>query len=121
MKKSSNTPDYQLIERSPDMPAGADFALSLSDDCMEPYFLKGEAVYVQAMAELDEFEAGVFMYEGRVICRQWCQDFRGDVYLLCANPRRESENIVVEKHRQGELRCLGKVLSDKKLPPPFYR
>lgn len=121
MKKSSNAPDYLLTERRPDMPPEADFTLTLSDDCMEPYFPKGEAVYVQAMAELEEFEAGIFMYEGRVICRQWCEDFRGDVYLLCANPRRESENIVVEKGRRGELRCLGKALSRKKLPPPLYR
>ena len=111
--------DYDMLERKPTMPQEADFALILTDDCMEPFFKKGERVYVKARAELEEFEAGLFLYEGRVVCRQWCQDHTGAVHLLCANPARERENISL---RPGEkLTFLGRLLTKKKLPQPFYK
>ena len=109
---------YDILERSSDMPAGADFAVILSDDCMEPFFKKGEAVYIKARAELEEFEAGLFLFEGRILCRQWCLDHAGTVHLLCANPLREQENMSVERGRKFSV--LGAVISGKKLPRPSY-
>lgn len=110
---------YELLERSSDMPPSADFALVLGDDCMEPFFKKGERVYVEARAELEEFEAGLFFYRGRVICRQWCQDHTGAVHLLCANPARERENISLPAAEK--LVFLGRVITKRKLPRPIYR
>ena len=110
--------DYDILERSANIPTGADFALVLSDDCMEPFFKKGESVYVDARAELKEFEAGLFLYDGRVLCRQWCMDNNGAVHLLCANPAREAENITVERGKK--LSVLGRIIADKKLPRPYY-
>lgn len=110
---------YELLERGADVPRSADFALVLGDDCMEPFFKKGERVYIEARAELDEFEAGLFLLEGRIVCRQWCQDHTGAVHLLCANPARERENISL---RPGEkLTFLGRILTKKKLSRPTYR
>lgn len=109
---------YDILERSPDMPAGADFAVTLSDDCMEPFFKKGETVYIKARAELEEFEAGLFLLEGRILCRQWCLDHAGTVHLLCANPLRERENLSVERGRKFSV--LGAVISAEKLPRPSY-
>lgn len=123
MKKifqSKQWTDYEFLERSDAMPAEADFALTLTDDCMEPVFKNGETVYVQAKAKLFEFEAAVFFYEGRVLCRQWCEDYTGAVHLLCANPKREQGNIRVEKSRLSELVVLGRVINRKKLSRPFY-
>lgn len=110
---------YELLERSADMPQSADFALVLSDDCMEPFFKKGERVYIEARAELEEFEAGLFFVEGQVICRQWCQDYTGTVHLLCANPARERENIALRPYEK--LTFLGRVVTKSKLPRPSYR
>lgn len=113
-------PGYALMERGRGVPKNASFALTLSDDCMEPIFKMGERIYVQAGAELSEFDAGVFLYEGKVCCRQWCEDYTGAVHLLCANPRRERENIIVEKSSLPGLSVLGKVITRKRLPRPFY-
>lgn len=110
--------DYDILERSPDMPKAADFALVLEDDCMEPWFPKGESVYIKARAELEEFEAGLFLHEGKVLCRQWCLDHTGTVHLLCANPARERENVTVDSYKK--LTVLGAVITDKKLPRPVY-
>lgn len=109
---------YDLLERSPQMPADADFAVVLTDDCMEPYFKEGESVWIKARAELEEFEAGLFLYDGRVLCRQWCLDHKGTVHLLCANPLRERENVSAQRNKT--LRVLGRVVTDKKLPRPVY-
>lgn len=48
---------YELVERD-GAPDGADFCLTVTDDCMEPYIRRGERVYVQASAAPGEFEAG---------------------------------------------------------------
>ena len=68
-----------------------------------------------------EGEAGLFLYRGAVYCRQWCEDYTGALYLLCANPRRESENIRIDREERGQCRCLGRVLTDKKLPTDIRR
>lgn len=123
MKKApENHPDesYELICRPGSVPPEADFCLSLSNDCMEPYIKAGEMVCVQAIAQVEEFEVAVFLYGGQVYCRQWCQDYSGAVHLLCTNPARQSENITVPASRLGELECLGRVLLRGKLPPPVY-
>lgn len=111
---------YELIERDGSMPPQADFAIELRDEAMLPYIKPGERIYVQGRAELEEFEAGLFLYEGRVICRQWCEDYSGAVHLLCANPEMERENINISREKRGELRLLGRVLLGRKLPAPVY-
>lgn len=118
MGSKSEYVGYDLLERTAQMPDGADFALILSDDCMEPYFKKGESVYINARCELGEFEAGLFLYEGKILCRQWCLDHTGTIHLLCANPARERENVTVE--RGGKLTVLGAVITAQKLPRPVY-
>jgi len=111
---------YELKERSADIPQEADFSLTVTDEGMEPYIRKNSTVHVRARAELEEFDTGIFMYMGEVFCRQWCEDIMGNVHLLCANPAFEKENVSIAKGEREKLRCLGKVLLKKKLPPPSY-
>jgi len=111
---------YELIERSSDIPQEADFSLTVTDEGMEPYIRKNSTVYVKARAELEEFDTGIFMYNGEVFCRQWCEDIMGNVHLLCANPAFEKKNLSINREEREKLSCLGKVLLKKKLPPPSY-
>lgn len=110
---------YELVERD-GAPDGADFCLTVTDDCMETYIRRGERVYVQASAAPGEFEAGIFMLSGRVYCRQWCEDYTGTVHLLAANPARQDANIAVPKAALSKLACLGRVMTGAKLPRPAY-
>lgn len=99
----------------------ADFCITLDNDCMEPAFRAGQLLRVSLHTAPREFAAGVFLYRGRVYVRQWCEDFAGNLYLLCANPAREAENLTLTPRERGACLCLGTVLPGKPLPRPVYQ
>lgn len=114
------TEEYGLLERDAAVPEGADFCYISEGDEMEPYIREGERVYVGRCESLDELEAGLFYVRGRVVCRQWCEDYSGTLHLLCANPRRRSGNLSFSREERGDCLCLGRVLPLRRLPPPVY-
>lgn len=111
--------EYELVEAS-GAPEGAQLALTLTDDCMSPYFPRGGRVYVRCSEMAEEFGAGVFMYRGRILCRQWCEDYSGALHLLAANPARQDENLRIPAAERGALVCLGRVIYPGTLPRPCY-
>ncbi len=112
--------EFVLMPRTKDMPAGTGFCLRLDNDCMEPWLKKGQLLYVSRSEMPEELQPGVFYVAGRVLCRQWCVDSAGSLHLLCANPRRESENLSLSRREKNACLCLGRVLLKKKLPMPVY-
>lgn len=111
--------EYELISRD-GAPKDAAMSMCVTDDCMAPYIAAGERVYICVNAAPAELEVGVFMYEGRVVCRQWCEDYSGALHLLAANPARRSESITVPADKRDRVVCLGRVLMRQKLPAPIY-
>ena len=111
---------YELMPRTGDIPPGADFLITITDDCMLPYIRPGEQVAVSCRETLCEMDAGIFVYKGRLVCRQWCEDITGTLHLLCANPKREDESISVPAMMREDCICLGKVLLSKKPEAPVY-
>lgn len=114
------TEDFKLIPRSGDVPEAADFSVTITDDCMQPYIMQGDTVYVSSRETLSEFDAGLFLYRDRILCRQWCEDYSGALHLLCANPARERENITVPAAERSACLCLGKIILSSKIPAPIY-
>jgi len=112
--------DFEFIDRGPEIPSAADFCLVISDDCMLPYIRPGDRVYVSCREALSDMDAGLFLYRGRLLCRQVCEDYSGALLLLCANPAREAENISVAKSERSSCLCLGKIILSRRLPPPVY-
>ena len=112
--------DYTLLPRTGDMPEGADFCLRLDNDCMEPFFRGGELVYIDRRHAPEELQPGLFLFGGRVLCRQRCEDSSGALHLRCANPRRERENVSRSRAGKASCLCLGRVLTEKNLPMPVY-
>lgn len=112
--------DYELIERGEDVPAGADFCISISGDSMEPYIRDGELVYVRRGAELSEFDVGIFYLDGDVLCKQWCTDYSGALHLLSANAARQDANVTIPRSANRSCVCFGKVLLPARLPKPLY-
>ena len=100
---------------------GTDFCIMLDNDCMEPVFHRGETLCIARGESPQEFAAGVFLYRGCVYVRQWCEDFAGNLHLLCANPDRQSENLMLSRDRRGACLCIGTVLPGDPLPRPMYR
>jgi phage repressor protein C with HTH and peptisase S24 domain len=111
--------EYTLADCA-DAPDGASFCITVTDDCMEPIIRAGERVYAACDRTPAEFEVGIFLYEGKVVCRQWCEDYAGTIHLLSANPAREVCNISVPRERREHLACLGRVMLDIIPPRPFY-
>lgn len=111
---------YTLLPRGRDMPMEAGFCLRLDNDCMEPYIKKGALVYIDRHDTPEEMQPGLFYYKGRVLCRQWCEDSTGTLHLLCANPRREKENLSLRPDEKAACLCLGRVILDRKLPMPVF-
>lgn len=114
------TEDYSFLARTKSIPAAADFCLLLEDDCMEPWLKKGERVYVDRGETPEELQPGVFWVRGRILCRQWCEDSAGTLHLLCANPKRERENLALGPKEKAACLCLGRVILKKPLPMPIY-
>ena len=112
--------DYENIPLPAGAPSEADFCLNIQGDSMEPYIHDGELVYVKRDAPLSEFEPGIFFVDGDVLCKQWCKDYTGALYLLSANPARQDANRVFARDSGQSVVCYGKVLLNKKLPRPAY-
>lgn len=87
---------------------------------MEPLINRGERVNVSRTQAPEELEVGVFFYKGQVYCRQYCEDYAGNMHLLCANPKKESENLCLGKGEKEHCLCLGKVLLKEKPKMPVY-
>ena len=113
--------DYEDIPRTAETPAEADFALVVSGDSMEPYIHDGETIYVTEKAALAPMEVGVFCVDGATYVKQYAPSYDGSVYLLSANPDRESANVFVSAESNRSLQYFGKVILSKKLPAPVYR
>ena len=113
--------DFTMLPRTADMPADTALCLRLDHDLMEPWLKRGELLCISRGEAPEEFQPGLFYYQGRVLCRQWCEDSAGNLHLLCANPRRESENLMLRPSEKAACLCLGRVLTEKKLPMPVYR
>lgn len=113
--------DYELIAVDDTVPLKADFCISISGDSMSPYIEDGEVVYVQRDATLEMFDVGVFFVDGDVLCKQYCSDPFGTLYLLSANPKREDANRTIPRSSDSTVVCFGKVILPKKLPKPIYK
>lgn len=112
--------DYEDIPRTPDMPQNADFCLVVSGDSMEPYIHDGETVYIDERAPLTDMDVGVFSVDGATYVKQYAPSYDGSLYLLSANPKRESANLYINKNSNQHVQYFGKVILKKKLPRPFY-
>ena len=113
--------DYELIAVDDTVPPKADFCISISGDSMSPYIEDGDMVYVQRDATLEMFDPGIFFVDGDVLCKQYCTDALGTLYLLSANPLREEYNRIIPRSSDSTVVCFGKVLLPKKLPQPIYK
>ena len=110
--------DYVLIPRGADVPKGADFAVRIAGDSMEPYVADGERVYVSRMSELEVGDVGIFFADGDMKCKQYVEDSFGNIYLKSANRARADADVDIPASSGVTVFCFGKVLLDKRIPLP---
>ena len=112
--------EFEFIEKADGVPEGTDYCLTLTDGAMEPFFRNGDKVYITQSTFPGEFQAGVFMVDGRVVCRQWCEDYSGALHLLCPDRKNAALNFTLSRSERGKCLCLGSVITREILPPPEY-
>lgn len=116
----ANGEDYEDIPYPAYAPRGADYCLTVSGDSMEPYIRDGQMVFVKRDVPLQDFDVGIFCVDGGIYCKQIAPSYDGSLYLLSANPKRESANIIVPKDANNSVTYFGKVLLPRRLPQPYY-
>lgn len=105
--------DYEVSSSS-----SADFAVRIDGDSMEPYIADGSVVLCKRGAIIHDGEVGLFFVDGDMKCKQYCQDYEGNVYLFSANRDRKDADVEIKSSSDIALLCFGKVLLDKAIPLP---
>ena len=105
--------EYTVGKSSP-----ADFAVRIDGDSMEPYIADGSVALCKRGAIIHDGDVGLFFVDGDMKCKQYCQDYSGNVYLFSANRARRDADVMIPASSGITLMCFGKVLLDKSIPLP---
>ena len=97
---------YEMIEAPDYVPAGADFALRISGDSMEPLYRDRQIIWVREQPVLEPGEIGVFFYDGGAYCKRYA-DTRDGPVLRSLNEAYADIGI----DERGEFRVIGKVIA----------
>lgn len=108
--------DYEDYTLTPDNPQGADFAVRLQGDSMEPYFPDGEVVFCNRNP-LADGDIGVFVVDGTAVCKQYHKE-GGVVYLFSLNRKRADVDVVLLPSSGQTLVCQGRVITKRRYPLP---
>ena len=111
--------DYE--EYSVDKNSSADFAVRIDGDSMEPYIHDGAVALCKRGAIIHDGDVGLFFVDGDMKCKQYCQDYIGNVYLFSANRNRSDADVTIPASSGITLMCFGKVLLDRSIPLPEVR
>ena len=96
----------------------ADFALRIAGDSMEPYIHDDSIVLVKRGATICDGDIGLFFVDGDMKCKQYCQDYLGNVYLFSLNRARKDADVTISASSGITICCFGKVLLKGKIPLP---
>lgn len=109
--------DFEYIDVTGDVPMGADLAVRIQGDSMEPYIADGSIVYVNR-DPLANGDVGIFCVDGDMLCKQFVRDPLGMVYLFSLNRKRADADVVLPPSSGRTLVCLGRVLLPARPPVP---
>ncbi len=101
--------DYELISVAGDVPPGAELAVRIQGDSMEPLIADGSVVYVNH-DPLQNGDVGIFCVDGDMLCKQYYKDPLGMVYLFSLNRRRADADVIFSRGSGRSLTCFGRVI-----------
>lgn len=101
--------DYELISVAGDVPPGAELAVRIQGDSMEPLIADGSVVYVNH-DPLQNGDVGIFCVDGDMLCKQYYKDPLGMVYLFSFNRRRADADVIFSRGSGRSLTCFGRVI-----------
>ena len=109
--------DFDYIDVTGQVPQGAEFAVRIQGDSMEPYILDGSTVYVNR-DPLSSGDVGIFCVDGEMLCKQYVRDRLGMVYLFSLNRRRSDADVILPRDSGRTMVCFGRVLLPSCPEPP---
>ena len=101
--------DYELLNVTGDVPPGAELAVRIQGDSMAPVIADGSVVYVNH-DPLQNGDVGIFCVDGDMLCKQYCRDRFGMVYLFSLNRKRADMDVVFHRGSGRSLTCFGRVM-----------
>ena len=101
--------DYETIPVTGQVPRGAELAVRIQGDSMEPYIHDGGVVYVNH-DPLQNGDVGIFCVDGDMVCKQYYRDPLGMVYLFSLNRRRSDADVLLPPSSGRSLTCFGRVM-----------
>lgn len=101
--------DFDYVDVTGQVPQGAEFAVRIQGDSMEPYIQDGSVVYVNR-DPLVNGDVGIFCVDGEMLCKQYLRDRLGIVYLFSLNRRRADADVVLPRSSGRSMVCFGRVL-----------
>ena len=109
--------DYELLTVDGEVPVGAELAVRIQGDSMEPYIRDEAGVYVNH-DPLRPGDVGIFCVDGDMLCKQYYRDSLGTVYLFSLNRSRSDADQVFTAGSGRSLTCFGRVMLHN-LPLPI--
>ena len=101
--------DFEPLAVTGDVPAGAELAVRIQGDSMEPQIADGSVVYVNH-DPLRSGDVGIFCVDGDMVCKQYYKDPMGIVYLFSLNRKRADADVVFSRGSGRSLTCFGRVM-----------
>jgi len=95
----------------------AEFAIKVNGDSMEPYLPDGSIALGVKRAPIDG-EVGAWWLDGGFLVKQVAQDNYGNTYLFSLNRDRSDADETIMHDSGRDLRCVGTILMDRRLPLP---
>ena len=109
--------DFDYIPVTGGVPLGADFAVRIQGDSMEPTIHDGSIAYVNR-DPLRNGDVGIFCVDGDMLCKQYVRDGLGIVYLFSLNRARADADVVLPRDSGRSMVCFGRVLLPARPPIP---
>lgn len=101
--------DFDYIPVTEEVPQGAEFAVRIQGDSMEPWIADGSVAYVNR-DPLAAGDVGIFWVDGDILCKQYYKDPAGTVYLFSLNRARADADVVLTAASGRGLACFGRVI-----------
>lgn len=101
--------DYETIPVTGQVPRGAELAVRIQGDSMEPHIHDGGVVYVNH-DPLQNGDVGIFCVDGEMVCKQYYRDPLGMVYLFSLNRRRADADVLLPPSSGRSLTCFGRCM-----------
>ena len=108
--------DFDYIPVTAEVPPGAEFAVRIRGNSMEPYLADGALAYVNRDPLL-EGDVGIFYVDGDIFCKQYGKDPSGCVHLYSLNRALADADLTLPPSGSQTLVCFGKVIL-RPLPLP---